>query len=338
MSVASGTGVGGDGTLHVTRDVRVPNSISAEAQAVLAAMVPMAQQRLDAPIGYPALDDADGWRERIRVTNEQIVAGFPSRGVDVAAPTETIELAGLPVYEVQPEGVACGPDDPIYYEIHGGALVMGDGEACRLSCIGRAARTGLHTFGVDYRTAPDHRYPAALDDCVAVYRALLERWPAHKIVVGGGSAGGNLAAALMLRAHDEDLPMPAALILLSPECDLTESGDTFDVLEGIDVVLVQRLTQSVALYADGHDLTHPYLSPIFGDVSNFPPTFIQAGTRDLFLSNAVRLHRALRAVDVDAELHVWEAMPHAGFAHTPEDVEIGIEVRKFVVKHLGLGT
>jgi acetyl esterase/lipase len=125
-------------------------------------------------------------------------------------------------------------------------------------------------------------------------------------------------------------------VVRTPECDLTESGDSFDVLEGVDVVLVQRLTASIALYADGHDLAHPYLSPIFGDVSHFPPTFIQTGTRDLFLSNSVRLHRALRNADVDAELHVWEAMPHGGFADTPEDAEIGVEIRKFVAKHLNL--
>jgi acetyl esterase/lipase len=327
-----------DGTLRLTREIPVPRSISEQAQAVLRAMGPMAQQRLATPIAYPALDDAEGWREFIRVADEMVVAGAPDRGVDVTANTELIELAGLPVYEWCPEGVDGGPDAPIYYETHGGALIMGSGEACRTMCIAGATSTGLHTFAVDYRMAPDHPYPAALDDCLAVYRALLERWPAEKIVVGGGSAGGNLAAALMLRAYDEGMPMPAALVVRTPECDLTESGDSFDVLEGVDVVLVQRLAASIALYANGHDLAHPYLSPIFGDVSHFPPTFIQTGTRDLFLSNSVRLHRALRNADVDAELHVWEAMPHAGFADTPEDAEIGVEIRKFVAKHLNLRT
>ena len=197
-----------------------------------------------------------------------------------------------------------------------------------------AVRTGLHTWAVDYRMPPDHPYPTPLDDCVAVYRALLERKPPEQIVVGGGSAGGNLAAALMLRARAEGLPMPRALLLITPEVDLTESGDTFDTNAGVDYVLLQRLTESIALYAGDHDLRDPFLSPLFGDVSGFPPTFLQAGTRDLFLSNAVRMHRALRAVDVEAELHVWEAMPHGGFFGAPEDAEIGVEVRKFLAKHL----
>ena len=113
--------------------------------------------------------------------------------------------------------------------------------------------------------------------------------PPERIVVGGGSAGGNLAAALMLRARDEGLPFPAALVLLTPEADLTESGDSFKTNLGIDCVLQQSLAEMSALYAGDHDLTDPYLSPLFGDYTPpFPPTFIQAGTRDLFLSNAVR--------------------------------------------------
>jgi acetyl esterase/lipase len=323
-----------DGTLRVTRDIPVPGSISEPARAVLRAMAPIARQLLADPRPMPAPDDAEEWREFVRVADEMMVAGFPSRGVSVEAETEPCDLGGVPGFDVRPAGADCGPDAPAYLDIHGGALLLGGGEACRLMNVGAAARTGLHTFGVDYRMPPDHPYPAPLDDCVAAYRALLDRWPADRIVVGGASAGGNLAPALLLRAHDEGLPMPAALVLLTPQCDLTESGDTFDVLEGVDVVLVRRLRETIALYAAGHDLAHPYLSPLFGDVSHFPPTLIQSGTRDLFLSNSVRMHRALRAAGVEAELHVWEAMPHGGFGDTPEDAEIALEVRRFLAKHL----
>jgi len=197
------------------------------------------------------------------------------------------------------------------------------------------ASSGLHTWSVDYRMPPDHPYPAALDDCLTVYKALLEQRRPDQIVVGGGSAGGNLAAALMLRARDESLPMPACLVLITPEVDLTESGDTFSTNLGIDTVLTQRLTGSINLYANGADLTDPYLSPLFGDLSAFPPTFLQSGTRDLFLSNTVRMHRALRDVGVGAELHVWEAMPHGGFMGAPEDAQIAAELRRFLHAHVG---
>ena len=126
--------------------------------------------------------------------------------------------------------------------------------------------------------------------------------------------------------------MPACLILNSPEIDLTESGDSFETNQGVDYVLVNRLTESIALYADGHDLEDPFLSPLFGEVSDFPPTYLQTGTRDLFLSNSVLIHRKLRDAGIDAELHVWEGMPHGGFGpgDAPENGEIIDEVGRFI--------
>jgi acetyl esterase/lipase len=130
--------------------------------------------------------------------------------------------------------------------------------------------------------------------------------------------------------------MPAGAILLTPELDLTESGDTFNTLMGLDVVLSERLMPLNLAYAAGADLRHPYLSPLFGDVEGFPPTFLQAGGRDIFLSNAVVFHRKLRRANIRAELHVWEAMPHGGFGGlTPEDREVNAELQAFIAT-LGL--
>lgn len=325
-----------DGTLHLERTIRVPPTVSPHAQAVIAGGSAMVADRLASPAASPALDDTDGWKAHIAFMDESIVTGFAASALDIPATVEAREIAGVHVNVITPEGADDGDDAVIHLDIHGGALVAGGGEACKLMNISAAARAGLHTWGVDYRMPPDHPYPTPLDDCVAVYRALLEVRPPEKIVVGGGSAGGNLVAAMLLRAKDEGLPMPAALVLFTPEIDLTESGDSFDTNAGVDFVLVNRLTDSIALYAGDHELTHPYLSPIFGDVTGFPPTFVQAGTRDLFLSNAVRMHRKLRDSGVDAELHVWEAMPHGGFFGAPEDAEMGVELRRFLAKH-GLG-
>jgi acetyl esterase/lipase len=178
---------------------------------------------------------------------------------------------------------------------------------------------------------PDHPYPAALDDCIAAYRALLDQFDAAHIVVGGASAGGNLAAALGLRARDEGLPAPAGLVLLTPEVDLTESGDSFETNRHLDVVLPQGLPGANRLYAGGHDLADPYLSPLFGDFTRgYPPTFLQAGTRDLFLSNTVRMHRALLKAGIPVELHIFEGMPHGGFGGSPEDEELDLAVQNFV--------
>ena len=155
------------------------------------------------------------------------------------------------------------------------------------------------------------------------------------MIVSGGSAGGNLAAALILRLGAEGLPMPAGLILATPEIDLTESGDSFQANLGVDPGL-RRLMPVNLLYADGHDLSDPFLSPLFGDLSGFPPTILTTGTRDLYLSNTVRMHRALRAAGVSAELHVTEAGPHTGFPGSPEGQEIDNELRRFIAERIAV--
>ena len=132
--------------------------------------------------------------------------------------------------------------------------------------------------------------------------------------------------------RDAGLPLPAALVLLTPEIDLTEAGDSFRTNELLDVVLKRGLPECNALYAAGRELADPYLSPLFADfAAGFPPTLIQTGTRDLFLSNSALMHRKLRRAGIAADLHVWEAMPHAGFGGgTPEDDEIFTEVAAFL--------
>jgi acetyl esterase/lipase len=225
---------------------------------------------------------------------------------------------------------------PVYLFIHGGAFVFGSGLFPKAQAAVNADAIGCTVVSVDYRMPPDHPFPAAPEDCVAVYKALLDRFRPEEIVIGGSSAGGNLAAAATLMIRDRGLPLPAGVVLLTPEVDLTESGDTFRTNELLDVVLKRGLPECNALYANGRDLADPYLSPLFADLTGFPPTFLQSGTRDLFLSNTVRFHRKLRQLGIDADLHVWEAMPHAGFgAGAPEDAEILEEVSRFVWRVTG---
>jgi len=288
--------------------------------------------RLQPRRGYPAVDDLDGWRRIIAKRDAEAAKATAPLLAKLKADVTPRGDLGAPVQVATPHASRRADDDRIVYEIHGGALLFGAGEGnVRYGAARTAVRTGRTTVSVDYRMPPDHPYPAALDDCLAVYRGLLAEGPADRIVVYGTSAGGNLAAALLLRARDERLAMPAGAILLTPELDLTEQGDSFNTLLGLDVVLPERLMSMNLVYAAGADLAHPYLSPLFGDVSGFPPTFLQAGTRDIFLSNTVIMHRKLRSAGVRADLHVWEGMPHGGFGgETPEDREIGTEIRAFL--------
>ena len=242
-------------------------------------------------------------------------------------------MAGVGTYVLRADGVSDIDTTPIYLDMHGGALIFGAGDLTRVWGSMTAATNQMITWSIDYRMPPLDPYPAALDDCLAVYRAVLELPDTADIFVGGASAGGNLAAALLVRARDEGLPMPAALVLPTPAVDLIESGDTFQTLDGVDGGMRGQMAVNL-LYANGHDLTDPYLSPLFADLSGFPPTFLQSGTRDLLLSNTVMMHRKLLAARVDAELHVFEAMPHTGFGGSaPEDIELDAAIRTFLDKH-----
>jgi monoterpene epsilon-lactone hydrolase len=314
---------------ELTRTIGVPTSISPQAQQFLSLTAQFGAGPSESP------SDTAGWHAMIQASNEQLIAVLGPQVQDLPISVEERTIADVPVFVLTPEDAVDSPDEPIYLNIHGGGLIMGGGEACRVMALHAADMAHMLTWSLDYRMPPDHPYPAALDDCLAVYRELLHVRAPERIVVGGGSAGGNLAAALVLRARDEGLPLPAALILLTPEADLTESGDTFQTNLGVDPVLTGSLADSIALYAGDHDLRHPYLSPLFGDLSTpFPPTFLQSGTRDLFLSNTVLMHRKLRAGGVDAQLHVFEAMPHGGFFGAPEDHELAAEVRHFLAANL----
>lgn len=312
------------GTLHLpARDIPLPSFLSDAALPYLSPQPPSAP--------YPALDDKAGWREYVAARDGglvQMLAGMTSSSSELPQAKTRVE-DGARIFEIVPPGLS--PENRgVVLDIHGGALILCGGELCRMMGTGTALRTQHRVWSVDYRMPPDHPYPAALDDCTAAYRALLRERSPSEIVVSGGSAGGNLAAALMLRARDEGLPMPAGLILGTPEVDLTESGDSFHTNDGVDPGLRSLMAVNL-LYADGHDLSHPYLSPLFGDFTKgFPPTLLTTGTRDLYLSNTVRMHRALRAAGIPAALHVTEAGPHTGFPNSPEGAEIDREIRLFV--------
>ena len=315
------------------RTLPVPSSISAPAQATLQRLVGADGVPLNALHSMPASHDHDGWRQLQAVVAQNYASANAGQADALRASLHTITVESATVHVATPQG----PTPFAYIDLHGGALVFGGGENCRIAAGKQADQHHVMCYGIDYRMPPDHPYPAALDDCLATYRHVLKHHAPEHIVIGGRSAGGNLAAAMVLRARDEGLPMPAALVLLSPEVDLTESGDSFQVNRGVDVVLPMPLMSTNLLYANGADLSHPYLSPLFGDLTGFPPTFLQSGTRDLFLSNTVRMHRALRQAQVPAVLHVFEAMPHGGFMGAPEDAELAAEVAAFVREHLRRG-
>jgi acetyl esterase/lipase len=316
-------------TLRVPeRLIPLPSHLSPAAKAQLA------QGTMSNP-PWPELSDVQGWRELIAGMDQIGAAGLAMMAEHIPAEVEEIDADGARVFIATPAGVPAG-DRSVYLDFHGGALLWGGGESCRSMAKITAHMVGAKVWAVDYRMAPDHPFPAAIDDGVAVYRALLREHAPENIIVGGPSAGGNFAAATILRARDEGLPLPAAAVLTTPEIDLTECGDSFRSLLGIDTALTSSLMPANLLYANGHDLAHPYVSPLFGDFTKgFPPTWLQSGTRDLFLSNTVLMHRALRRADIEAELHIFDAATHVMFMSGPESEDRTRELRRFVDRHWG---
>ncbi|MGB8363987.1 MAG: alpha/beta hydrolase fold domain-containing protein [Rhizomicrobium sp.] len=253
-----------------------------------------------------------------------------ARASKVAADVEEAVIDGVRLFIVTPHSVAAD-DKGVFLDIHGGAFIVGGGECCRAEAISLAGDLGARVWSVDYRSPPDHPHPAPLDDCLVAYRALLRQQRPEEIVIGGASAGATLAAALILRARDEGLPLPAGAVLHTPALDMTNSGDSFSTNQGLDAVLSGDTNSINRIYAGRHDFKDSYVSPLFGDFTKgFPPSFLSAGTRDLFLSNAVRMHTALRAADIDAELHITEAASHGGFHGAPEEEHLNRETRKFI--------
>jgi acetyl esterase/lipase len=311
------------------RALPAPSTVSAEARTFLQTPRPPFPP-------WPALNDVAAWREAVAKSNEIFAAIHETYRRNFAGDLRLQKLGGVPVYEAVPNSIPERNRKRVLLFLHGGAYVFGGGSLAGTGAIPIAGAGGYRTFSPDYRMPPDHPFPAALDDAVAVYRELIKSHAPANIGFVGLSAGGGLAAASILKIRDLGLPLPGAAVLLTPEADLTESGDTFVTNEDVDIVLKKPMPVLNRLYAAGADLRNPYLSPVFGDFNKgFCPTYLQSGTRDLLLSNTVILHRALRRAGIEAELHVWEAMPHAGFFGAPEDAEATAEQLRFLDRTLG---
>lgn len=309
--------------------VRPPTSISAQAQAAIATGSPMAAILLAEAEPDPA--DKDGWRYFLAKREAGVEPFMAQVAEHNPCQVKTHRRDHFTLYHLIPSAADLADEAPVVLYLHGGGYTSGGGVNAARLAMPFAYRLGLQTWSPDYRLPPDHPFPAAIDDAVSAYEFLVDQYGPRRTIVAGRSAGGGLAAATVLKARDDGLPLPLACILQTPEADLTEAGDTIRLNDGIDNYL-RPIPNANALYANGHDLRDPHISPLYGNYDDgFPPTILTSGTRDLFLSNTVLLHRALRRAGIWADLHVWEAMGHGGFFETaPEDQQVWDELGRFV--------
>jgi acetyl esterase/lipase len=269
------------------------------------------QEVLDAILRQSALpvdSDVDEQRRRLRE-----LASAQPLPADVTVTAAT--LGGIPTAEITIDGI---PPRHVVLYFHGGVYVIGDAflAAGLASQIGR--RTRAKVISVDYRLAPEHPYPAAVDDALAAYEALLDNGTAPSdIAFAGESAGGGLVIATLLNAHDHGLPLPAAAFVMSPYVDLTLAGATLETKRQVDPLLSRELLQPrVADYTSGHDAALGLISPIFADMSGLPPLIIQAGSHEVLLDDAVRLARQVATADVEVTLDITPRVPHVFQAYS----------------------
>jgi monoterpene epsilon-lactone hydrolase len=243
-----------------------------------------------------------------------------------------VNAGGVPAHWLAAPGADTGR---VLLFLHGGGFEFGsvrsDGElAARL---GRAS--GMRVLFPEYRLAPEHPFPAAIDDVLAVWRWLRtgQALGARSIAVAGDSAGGGLAVALLVATRDAREPMPAAAVLMSPTVDLTSSGASMTERADQDPISTPAmLRQFAADYLAGADPKTPLASPLFAQLAGLPPLLVQVGTADLLLSDSERLAAAAAAAGVDVTLEIGEGLPHVYqlMLGTPEAAEATERIGKFL--------
>jgi acetyl esterase/lipase len=236
------------------------------------------------------------------------------------------EMAGVPVRIFSPRGER--PGGPILMNLHGGGFVIDAGSITENVPV--AALTGYQVVAVRYRLAPEHPFPAAVDDALAVYRALLAQRPARRLGVYGTSAGAVLGPELMMRLRAEKLPMPAALGIFSGSGDLSEAGDSQTLFGD------PSLAGLVKLYVGDHPVTDPLVSPIRGRLNGWPATLCLSSTRDMLLSSTANLCRKLQEDGSSAELVLFDGLPHAYWStiEAPESDAAFARMAEFLKRHV----
>jgi epsilon-lactone hydrolase len=319
--------IGPDGTAHVTRVVPVPTTISPEAQRWLA---------------RPASDAVGPTRtiaeERAGIDKWQNGAGEVSKKLYPATVTSST-IAGVPVRIVMPPAISPGKQDRVLMNLHGGGFRVDSGSLTESIPI--ANLTGTKVVSVLYRMAPEHPFPAAVDDAIAVYKELLKTYKPNRIAIYGTSAGAILTAEVTVKIKQLGLPLPAATGVFSGEGDMSQAGDSINMyaLNGLSGYLdtPKAGPPPANEYAGATNLKDPVLSPVYANLTGFPPTLFITSGRDLLLSGTTILHRAYLHAGVDAELVVFEALPHAFWNNPelPEAREADAIMAKFLDKHLG---
>lgn len=316
-----------------SRAVPIPNSVSPELQKLLG-------QPADPSLPPPKTTEE--WRtltEQPRAAEEassqELMRLRRQYGVTMASEM----MSGVRCYIITPSNMKPEHRSRLIFNLHHGGFIAGGGESGTGWGIALAGLTGYRVVVVDYRLLPEHPFPAAQDDATAVWKHLVKSHKPTDIAIVGGSAGGGLTLSLVQRLTRENLPVPGAMVVVSPAAaDLSKGGDSYYTNAGVDSLVYDGFWEGVLkFYANGRDLKDPEVSPVYGDFKGFPPSYLVTGTRDIFLSDTARVQRKLLQAGVPTQLVVGEGLPHVGpfIADIPEVAEIYTNIGRYLDTTLG---
>jgi len=316
-----------DGLLAVpAKQVPLPTTVSSRLQHLIAQPIPLPETMPTSVDGWHQLQrEADAEAEKISLLAAEMVG----------ARIERTTVGGVPCFRIIPKQIAPENERRLVVHVHGGAFVFNAGISGTGEAVLLADACKTRALSVDYRMPPDDPFPAAPDDVLSVWKAIVAEHDPNKMAIAGTSAGGALIMTAVVRMRELNLPKPAALFIGTPGADLSKTGDSAYLNAEVDNALGRyegRIEACLKLYAAGRDLKDPEISPLYADLSGFPPTILMSGTRDLLLSNTVRTHRNLRSAGVTAELHIYEGMSHADYLVSfpgPESQDALSEIAQF---------
>jgi epsilon-lactone hydrolase len=321
-------------TLEVpARSVPVPTTVSAQMAKIIGA--PLRNNWNIQP------KTGEEWKPFADAGAAVTIKNIPGMIERLHVKVEKTTIDGVRAFIVTPDVIAPENRNRLLIHVHGGCYVLNPGEAALPEALFMAGFGHFKVIAVDYRMPPEAYFPAALDDGLTVYKNAIKTTNPKNVAIFGSSAGGALTLEMVLKAKQDGLPLPGAIAPGTPMSDVTKVGDTFVTNAMLDNVLVSPdgfCDAGTKVYANGHDLKDPLLSPVYGDMQGFPPTILTSGTRDLLLSNTVRVHRKLRQAGIESMLQVYEGQSHAQYYRddtSPEAKEAFEEIAGFFDKHLG---
>jgi acetyl esterase/lipase len=317
------------------RLIPVPTTVSPQLQASIAAAARLPR---DALLRTPKT--VEQWRGMAAANNALSLERLAGLRARFACEIAEREVGGVLTRQVVPATLDPANAQRVLIHLHGGAYVINGGEAGLSEAVLGATYARTRVLSVDYRMPPDHPFPAALDDAVAVFKAVIRNHDPRAVGVFGTSAGGGLALAMVMRLKALGLPLPGALAPSTPWADLAGESDSYATNAHVDGVLPYYegvLEACARLYAGAAGLADPLVSPVHGDFTGFPPSILTTGTRDILLGDTVRVYRAMRAAGVEARLEAHEAMSHAEFNaayDSPESAMVFGDIARFFDAHL----